>query len=246
MRSVLFANGQVGDEATTWLLNHFRDDLVALITIEDSPIAQQGIDRDLKTFTYSNDESLKDWLKSNVEHFDLGLLIWWPRILPPELIGLASVGFFNTHPSFLPFNRGKHYNFWCLVEEAPFGVTIHRALPEVDAGPIVSQFEIPYTWEDDGETLYFKATKAMVELVKETYPLLRSGEFEERPQILTEGSFHYGLEIEEASHIDLDRTYQARDLLNRLRARTFSGHPACSFVDAGERFEVRVDIRRVT
>ena len=44
--------------------------------------------------------------------------------------------------------------------------------------------------------------------------------------------------------IDLDREYRARDLLNLLRARTFPGYPACSFVADGTEYEVRVSITR--
>ncbi len=46
--------------------------------------------------------------------------------------------------------------------------------------------------------------------------------------------------------IDLDKSYKARDLLNIIRARTFYPHPAAYFVDGGEKYEVRIDIKRVS
>ncbi|MCS6820651.1 MAG: hypothetical protein NZ551_02175, partial [Microscillaceae bacterium] len=65
------------------------------------------------------------------------------------------------------------------------------------------------------------------------------------PQVKSEGSFHWGKELEQASQIDLDATYTARNLLNLLRARTFEGYPSCYFIENGEKYEVRINIKRV-
>ncbi|MCC6952955.1 MAG: formyl transferase, partial [Deltaproteobacteria bacterium] len=161
------------------------------------------------------------------------------------LMALPSQGFVNTHPSYLPYNRGKHYNFWALVEQCPFGVTLHFIDGGVDTGDIIAQQEIPYSWEDTGESLYRRAQIAMFELFRETYPHLRSGGITRHKQDLSVGTAHKANELENASRIELDRSYPARDLLNRLRARTFSGHPACWFEVGDEKFEVRIDIRKV-
>jgi hypothetical protein len=55
---------------------------------------------------------------------------------------------------------------------------------------------------------------------------------------------HYAKEIDAASTIELDKIYTARELVNRLRARTFFGHPACRFEDNGETYEITVNIKR--
>lgn len=153
-------------------------------------------------------------------------------------------GFINTHPSLLPYNRGKHYNFWTLVEQVPFGVTLHAVTPRVDDGDIVAQSPIPYDWTDTGETLYRKAREAMVELFIRAYPSIRRGQFHREPQNDQLASFHHSSEMDRESRLELDRQYTARQLLNLLRARTFAGHPACWFEDQGERYEVRIDIKR--
>jgi methionyl-tRNA formyltransferase len=84
----------------------------------------------------------------------------------------------------------------------------------------------------------------MLKLVHETYPTLRGLDFETRRQDLAAGTFHRGSELEPASSIALDQTCVARDLLNRLRARTFPGYPACTFADGEDVYEVRVEIKR--
>jgi len=145
----------------------------------------------------------------------------------------------------LPFNRGKNYNFWALVEQAPFGVSLHIVDEGVDSGDVIAQKQITYDWEDTGATLYEKAASSMIELFMATYPEIREERIARIPQDLSKGSFHRANELEDASRIDIEASYRARDLLNLLRARTFPGYPACSFREKnGEEFEVRVEIRR--
>ena len=144
----------------------------------------------------------------------------------------------------MPHNRGKNYNFWVLVEQAPFGVTLHFVDKGIDSGDIIAQTRIPYGWEDNGETLYVKAKSAIISLFKEKYPSIRTLNFPRSKQNLDCGSFHTSGEMEVASHIDLERQYPAHDLLNLLRGRTFTGHPACWFRDGDEEYEVRIEINK--
>ena len=45
------------------------------------------------------------------------------------------------HLGLSPYYRGSGTNFWPLVDRLPecVGVTIHLAIPSVDAGPILTQ-----------------------------------------------------------------------------------------------------------
>jgi methionyl-tRNA formyltransferase len=175
---------------------------------------------------------------------DLGVLAWWPHIIPPEVIRTARLGFLNFHPSLLPHNRGKDPNFWALVEEARFGVTLHFIDERIDAGPIAFQREIPVTWEDTGGSLYERAVDAIIDLFSENLGRILAGDLPQMAQDERAASFHRRNELDTASRIDLDAMCTARQLLNLIRARTFPGHPGAWFVDGGERYEVRVEIRR--
>ena len=176
---------------------------------------------------------------------DLIILAWWPYIIKDRLIRLPRTGCLNFHPSYLPYNRGKHYNFWALVEEAPFGVTLHWVDEGIDSGDIAFQKRIETTWEDTGATLYEKAQREIVALFKEKFAEIKSGRIPRLAQDTTRGSFHLSKELEAASRIELEQTYTARQLLNLLRARTFPPHPAAWFIEGDARYEVRVEIRKV-
>lgn len=242
MKLVLMADGAVGGKISSYLMDSYPEDLSLIVTTQINEIYYEAEGNGIPVCVFDSEENVLGRLDADV---DLGVLAWWPKILKGPLLDAPRFGFVNTHPSLLPHNRGKHYNFWALVEQVPFGVTLHRVDYGVDTGDIVSQKRIEYDWCDTGETLYKKAQAAMLELFCETYPILRKGKFESRPQDPHAGSFHRASELDSASKIDLDSHYRAIDLLNLLRARTFEGHPGCWFEQDGNRFEISISIRKV-
>jgi methionyl-tRNA formyltransferase len=244
MKLLLLADGHVGLEVARWLIASFRQDIGLIVTTAENEVAAVARDAELRPLVFQSSAQLAAFVAGEGLSFDLGLLAWWPRIIREPLISLPRRGFINTHPSLLPYSRGKHYNFWTIVERTPFGVSLHMVKEGIDSGDIVAQAELVYGWEDTGASLFYQAREAMVKLVQETYPKLRKLDFRTWPQDLTAGTFHHSSELEAASSIDLDKSYAARDLLNLLRARTFSGHPACTFSDGDAAYEVRIDIKR--
>lgn len=242
MKLLLFANSKVGLEVTRFLLENYLGDLSLVVTTGEDEIFHMVKDANVSVIVQNNLTQLgqADYC------YDLGILAWWPNIIKAPLLSLPQMGYINCHPSLLPFNRGKHYNFWALVENAPFGVSLHFIDEGIDTGDIVYQRLIPYDWTDNGETLYCKAQQTIIELFQESYPMLRSLNITRHKQDLSQGSFHYASELKLASMIDLNKAYSGRELLNLLRARTFAGYPACWFEDGNEKYEVSVEIKRVT
>jgi methionyl-tRNA formyltransferase len=227
------------------LLDHHREDLACVVTTSNNSILAAARERGVPNLVYKTEqEFIEVWKALGIEA-DYGFLLWWPNIVRSDTLAIPRFGFVNTHPSFLPHNRGKHYNFWAIVEEAPFGVSLHYVEEGIDCGAIIAQKRIEYDWQDTGGSLYDKAQDATCSLFRSTYPHLQKGCFKGTPQDFSKGSFHWGKELEEASLIDLDKTYTARELLNLIRARTFKGKPACRFREGDEEFEVRLAISKV-
>lgn len=238
------ADHDVGLAITRWLLSKFREDMVLVIATSENDVWKAAQNAGVPCAVFDSAEHVCALVDDLDIECDIGVLAWWPKLIKQPLLSKPQIGFINTHPSLLPYNRGKHYNFWALVEQVPFGVSLHMLDGGVDSGDVIAQTPIPYSWEDSGETLYVKAGEAMVRLFQGTYPAIRELNFPRQKQDLALGSFHRSIELDGASRIDLDLNYRARDLLNLLRARTFTGHPSCWFADGGEMFEVRIDIKR--
>ena len=242
MKLLLLADGNVGKKIVNFLIENFPQDLALVVTTLENDIYTNVLRNGIPVCVFESEKNILDRLPDGV---DLGLLAWWPKLLLSPLLEVSQNGFINTHPSFLPHNRGKHYNFWALVEQCPFGVTLHKVDAGIDTGDIIFQSPIDYDWCDTGETLYKKAQLKMVDLFVKSYPSIRRGGFKSAQQDKGVGSFHQASELEVASQIDLDSSYRARTLLNLIRARTFKGHPGCWFEENGSRYEMSITIKKV-
>ena len=173
MRLLLLADAHFGAEIARWLIAYFRDDVGLIVTTADNEIAALADSSQVRSLVFQSSDQVAGFISNEGLSFDLGLLAWWPKIIRQPLLSLPRRGMVNTHPSLLPYGRGKHYNFWSIVDRVPFGVSLHRIDEGIDSGDVVAQAELPYDWEDTGGSLYRKATDAMLKLVLVKYPKLR-------------------------------------------------------------------------
>lgn len=244
-RIVLFVDGDIGLQVARIAIDHDPRLIVGLVFLAGNEqclrLAREHSIPHVQYETERLDETAEAIRALNG---NIVLLAWWPLILKAEFLALGQDVTLNLHPSLLPYARGKDPNFWAIVEESPFGVSIHHVTPEIDAGDVAFQREIAYGWEDTGETLYSRAGETMVELFRDSYSRIVNFDIPRHPQAIASGTFHLRKELDVRSLIDLDQHYTARQLLNLLRARTFKPHAACRFVDGDETYEVRISIRR--
>jgi len=249
MRLALFAAGAVGAEIASFMATTSDPPVALIVHANEGPEMKEKIivaARVPAGTVFTSDDLNTEGVLQRLRGVgaDIGILAWWPSIIRRPLLEVPRLGFLNFHPSLLPHNRGKHYNFWSILERAPFGVTLHWITDNIDAGDIAFQRPIETTWEDTGETLYLKAQREIVDLFKERFSEIAAGRIPRISQDPNTGSFHHSSELDTASRIDLDSPTTARAVLNILRARTFPPHPAAWFEENGQRYEVRVSIRR--
>lgn len=175
----------------------------------------------------------------------IGILAWWPYMLKGRVLTIPRKGWLNFHPAYLPYNRGKHPNFWCLVDGTPCGVSLHYIDSGVDTGDIVAREQLEVSWEDTGETLYNKLGDLIIGLFSEKYDEIMANRLSRMKQEKSLGSFHKASEIDQASTIDLNAVYTARKLLNIIRARMFPPNPTAVFYENGKKYSVQVIIQEI-
>jgi methionyl-tRNA formyltransferase len=135
-----------------------------------------------------------------------GLLI--PEALLEERLWL------NVHPSILPRWRGAApVERAILAGDTDTGVTIHRTVKELDAGPIAEQRAFPIGPEDDAGAIYAKAAEVASELLDTVLGLGPEPVFV--PQA-SEG-VSYADKITAADR-ELDLSRSAEELVRRVRA----------------------------
>ena len=139
---------------------------------------------------------------------------------------LSSTPAFNLHPGYLPYNRGLYPNVWALAEGTPAGVTLHRMDPGIDTGEIVAQRRTEVLPTDTGESLYHRLERDELALFREAWPSVRTGTFLASAQPAG-GTSHTGADLVGLDRLDPDQRMSVRELVDRLRARTFPPHPGC-------------------
>jgi methionyl-tRNA formyltransferase len=160
------------------ILAHLRlvEDVVA---VREDPITAEDI------------EAIRpDWVVSH----------GYRHVIRPAVLNALPDRFINAHISLLPWNRGMHPNVWSWVEDTPKGVTLHLIDPGLDTGDIIAQREVELGDDHTLATSYAVLQEAMLDLFREWWPVVRTGDFPRTPQV-GEGTFHLGRQLDELADL---------------------------------------------
>src|SRR6266545_7057665 len=88
------------------------------------------------------------------EGVDIILNVHSLHIIHKDVLEAARIGSFNLHPGPLPRYAGLNAVSWALYRgERTHGVTLHKMVAEIDAGPIVYQSLFPIEESDTALSL---------------------------------------------------------------------------------------------
>ena len=131
-------------------------------------------------------------------------------LVPESLLGERL--WLNVHPSLLPRWRGAApVERAILAGDTETGVTIHRTVKELDAGPVAAMRAFPIGLEDDAGTVYAKAAEVASELLADV--------FDADPEFIPQATdgVTYAEKITAADR-ELDLSRPADELARRVRA----------------------------
>jgi len=175
---------------------------------------------------------------------DIAISVFFGYLLKKNFLELFPEGCINLHPGYLPYNKGAFPNVWSIIEGTPSGVTIHYVDDGIDTGEIITQKKVDVEFTDTGESLYRKLEQASIELFKETWPDLKEGKSICLAKSNAEGSFHRVSDVDKIDEIDLSKSYQALDLINLLRARTFPPYNGAYVIENGEKIYLQLQLHK--
>jgi methionyl-tRNA formyltransferase len=102
--------------------------------------------------------------RPEIEDADVVVVAAYGLLIPEALLDRAL--WLNVHPSLLPRWRGAApVERAILAGDAETGVTIHRTVKELDAGPIAAQRAFPIGTRDDAGAVFARAAELAVELL---------------------------------------------------------------------------------
>lgn len=153
-------------------------------TAKPSGRGQKLVDPNIKTYAKSQEIAVfqpedKERLTYVVNQLkpDLLVLASYGKILPQEALSLPVFGCINVHPSLLPKYRGATPIQTAILNgDKITGVTIMEMVPDVDAGGIIAQEQLPIEPEDTTPILKNKLANKGSSLLVKTIPSFLSGQ----------------------------------------------------------------------
>ncbi|HEY3184681.1 MAG TPA: methionyl-tRNA formyltransferase [Gaiellaceae bacterium] len=107
--------------------------------------------------------------KPEIEDADVVVVAAYGLYIPPSQLEHAL--WLNVHPSLLPRWRGAApVERAILAGDAETGVTIHRTVEALDAGPIAVQEAFPIRDEDDAGTIFARSAEVAARLLDDVLP----------------------------------------------------------------------------
>jgi phosphoribosylglycinamide formyltransferase-1 len=130
-----------------------RPDAAGLATAQADGITTEIVDhrafgKDREAFERAVQERLEQ------HHIDLVCLAGFMRLLTPWLVDRWQGRMLNIHPALLPAFKGLDTHARALAAGvATHGATVHFVVPDMDAGPIIVQGEVPVLPGDTADAL---------------------------------------------------------------------------------------------
>ena len=167
--------------------------------------------------------------------------IHFPYIIPQEVLAIPATGFLNLHPAYLPFNKGWHTPSWAILDNTPYGATLHYMSNELDCGDIIHQKELQIQPDDTANSLYQRVKNLEVEVFKEAFPTLLKNP--KRIKQTDKGTIHYKKELAALQELSLNESMKVSELLNRIRALTTNKISEASyFTHEGKKYYIQVTV----
>ena len=171
--------------------------------------------------------SRRPWLDPEItsileQGIPLAINIGFDYIIDKALLDFFERGMLNMHPAYLPLNKGCHHSFWGIMEQTPFGATLHWVTPELDAGDIIGK----EAFYDDGfmtaEEIQLRSEALCVKLLDEYLESVLDGTAPREPQ--EGGTYHSKKEIVAASTLRCGDSISVDKLLDLCRATSCKGN----------------------
>jgi len=86
-----------------------------------------------------------------LQGIDYLICVHFPYIIPKQVLEIKGLTVVNLHPAYLPYNKGWNTPTWSILDDTPYGATIHVVTERLDSGPILYQKELPKRFETADE-----------------------------------------------------------------------------------------------
>jgi methionyl-tRNA formyltransferase len=235
-RVIVFGYSEIGCECLELLLRRGTR-VVAVFTHEDRAgenlwfrsVAALAREHDIPVFAPESLKTPESEERLRALQPDIIFSFYYRNLIPDRLLGLAPLGAFNMHGSYLPKYRGRAPVNWAVLNgETQIGATLHYMVQRADAGDIVDQEAVIIGPEETAFQVMKKVQAAALKTLDRQLPAILAGKAPRHPQDEAQATY-FGARKPEDGRIDWHKS--AVSIFNLVRAvtRPFPG----AFTDFG-------------
>lgn len=246
-RIALAANRKIGVQALQLLLDHDLEPIALMVadgkSADTSVIELKHMLPNVPKFVgkrFRSDAGIASLAELKPDYL---LSIHFPYIVPQAVLDIPRIGALNLHPAYLPFNRGWHTPSWAILEQTPYGATLHWIDAGMDTGDIALQREVKVQPDDTANSLYARVLTTEIELFEEAIPLIKSGQLPRVPQ-QGKGTEHVKADLDALRKLELNEQMSIDEVLRKIRALSTNRDDESAWFEVdGIRYFVRLSIQ---
>ena len=253
-----FVDHEIGYRLLNLMFEYSRNDLCeipfVITTEENGNRWWKGVEELCKENTVPlylwNDSNREVALHASADWF---LLLSWKHLLDKKLLAIPRLGTLNLHYSLLPKYRGINPVNWAIINgDLNSGFSYHLVTNEIDAGPVIFQYEIPILAQDTARSLQLRLDDAVVNTFPELFQLILEetvSNLMSKIQISNdkkEIEYNSRHKYESILEIDLCENGSFGKFLNLLRGVSFlESNPQAYFFDkrSGKKVYVHLELK---
>jgi len=149
---------------------------------------------------------------------DLLLVLGWYYMIPRRVREIALLGGVGIHASLLPKYRGWAPIPWAIINgETETGITLFYLDNGVDNGDMIAQARFSIEEDDNCATVYERATRASIKLLREYLPQLAASTAPRIPQDESQATYSPQRKPEDGL---IDWSWSAKRIRDFIRAQT--------------------------
>tara|TARA_Y100000816_G_scaffold290411_2_gene279032 strand:+ start:389 stop:1240 length:852 start_codon:yes stop_codon:yes gene_type:complete len=235
MNTILFLDGS---DTSIYLLNLIKKNKHFVVK---KIIVSPNI-KNIKKFKHKNIIKTDFKKKLNLGYFDIGFSYYDFKI-PKSILDKIKIGGINFHPSFLPFNRGRHSAFWGIVKNTKLGASAHWLNSNLDMGDIFYQKQLDDNEASSAKEIYFKQLKLLKKVMIKTIDLIKEGILYRIKQNHKIATYHYAGDIKNYISFNINNKINNLKLARLIRGTTFSKKTGIYILDKNSKYLINSNFK---
>jgi len=155
---------------------------------------------------------------------------YYDKKIPIKVINSLKIGGINFHPSFLPYNKGRHSTFFAINQSTPFGASSHWLNEKFDDGDIFTQEKIIFKKFENARIVYNKQIKVLIKVIIKTIKYVSNNKFLRKKQKKVKNDYHFAWDIKKFTNIQFDKKMTNEKLGNLIRSTSYSNNTGFNII----------------